>query len=212
MKLDKLKGKFITFEGVEGAGKSTQSRVLVDYLNNNGIEAVWTREPAGVEGAEEIRKLIISGSVNKSDSITELLLMYASRREHTEKKIKPLLKQGKVVVSDRYFDSSIAYQGYGYGIDLNKIKQIQDIVLNNFKPDLTLILDLDVEKGLKRTDIRGEKNRFEDMEVSFHNRVRNGFMEIAKNEKDRVKLINVEDKTIETLQKEILDIIDKNIK
>ena len=138
--------------------------------------------------------------------------MYASRREHTEKKIKPLLKQGKVVVSDRYFDSSIAYQGYGYGIDLNKIKQIQDIVLNNFKPDLTLILDLDVEKGLKRTDIRGEKNRFEDMEVSFHNRVRNGFMEIAKNEKDRVKLINVEDKTIETLQKEILDIIDKNIK
>ncbi len=212
MKLDKLKGKFITFEGVEGAGKSTQSRILVDYLNNNGIEAVWTREPGGFEGAEEIRKLIISGSVNKWDSITELLLIYASRREHTEKKIKPLLKQGKVVVSDRYFDSSIAYQGYGYGIDLNKIKQIQDIVLNNFKPDLTLILDLDVEKGLKRTDIRGEKNRFEDMEVSFHNRVRNGFMEIAKNEKDRVKLINVEDKTIETLQKEILDIIDKNIK
>lgn len=212
MNLNKIKGKFITFEGVEGAGKSTQSRMLVEYLNNNEIETIWTREPGGSEGAEEIRKLIINGSVNKWDGITELLLVYAARRDHTEKKIKPLLEQGKVVVSDRYFDSSIAYQGYGHGIDLDKIKQIQNTVLNNFKPDLTLILDLDVQKGLERTEIRGEKNRFENMNIKFHNRVRDGFREIAKNETERVKLINVENKTIEELQSEILNIIDKNIK
>ena len=140
MDFNKLKGKFITFEGVEGAGKSTQSRMLVDYLNNIGIEAVWTREPGGSDSAEEIRKLIISGAVNKWDGITELLLMYAARRDHTEKKIKPLLKEGKVVVSDRYFDSSFAYQGYGYGLDLNKIAEIQKIVLDDFKPNLTIIL------------------------------------------------------------------------
>src|SRR5574344_1807397 len=124
--MEKLKGKFITFEGVEGAGKSTQSKLLVEYLNNNGVEAVWTREPGGCEGAEEIRKLLINGSVNKWDGITELLLMYAARRDHTEKKIKPLLAEGKVVISDRYFDSSLAYQGYGHNLDLSKIQKIRE--------------------------------------------------------------------------------------
>lgn len=207
MKLNSLKGKFITFEGVEGAGKSTQSKLLVEYLNNNNIEAVWTREPGGCEGAEEIRKLLINGAVNKWDGITELLLMYAARRDHTEKKIKPLLKEGKVVVSDRYFDSTMAYQGYGYELDLNKIKQVQKIVLDDFRPDITFVLDLDVKKGLERTDIRGEKNRYEDMKVDFHNRVRNGFLNIAKENSERVKLINVENKSIEELQKNILEFL-----
>lgn len=202
--LEKLKGKFITFEGVEGAGKSTQSKLLVEYLNNNGIEAIWTREPGGCEGAEEIRKLLINGAVNKWDGLTELLLMYSARRDHTEKKIKPALKNGLVVVSDRYFDSTTAYQGYGHQLDLNKIKDIQKIVLEDFKPDLTFILDLDVEKGLERTDIRGEKNRYEDMKIDFHNRVRNGFLNISKEDTERVKLINVENKSIEEVQKEIL--------
>lgn len=205
--MEKLKGKFITFEGVEGAGKSTQSKLLVEYLNNNGIETVWTREPGGCEGAEEIRKLLVNGSVNKWDGITELLLMYAARRDHTEKKIKPLLKEGKVVISDRYFDSTMAYQGYGYQLDLNKIKIMQKLVLDEFKPDLTIILDLDVLKGLERTDKRGEKNRYEDMKVEFHKRVRNGFIEIAKEEQNRVKLINVENKSIEELQKYIISTI-----
>ncbi len=208
--LTKLKGKFITFEGVEGAGKSTQSKLLVEYLNNNGIEAIWTREPGGSEGAEEIRKVIISGSVNKWDGITELLLMYAARRDHTEKKIKPALAEGKVVISDRYFDSSFTYQGYGHGINLDTISKIHNIVLEDFKPDLTLIFDLDAEKGLKRTDIRGEKNRFEELDISFHNKVRNGFKNIANENKDRVRIINVEDKSIEELQKEILKTLDVN--
>ena len=207
MDLEKLKGKFITFEGVEGAGKSTQSKLLVEYLNTNGIKAVWTREPGGCEGAEEIRKLLVNGAVNKWDGITELLLMYASRRDHTEKKIKPFLKEGYVVVSDRYLDSTMAYQGYGYDLDLNKIKEVQKVVLDDFLPDLTIILDLDVIEGLQRTDKRGEKNRYEDMKVDFHNRVRNGFLNIAKQNTDRVKLINVKNKTIENLQKEINELI-----
>ncbi len=207
MNFEKLKGKFITFEGVEGAGKSTQSKLLVDYLNNNGIKAVWTREPGGCEGAEEIRQLLVNGAVNKWDGITELLLMYASRRDHTEKKIKPLLADGYVVVSDRYLDSTMAYQGYGYNLDLNKIKAVQNVVLDDFLPNLTIILDLDVKKGLERTDKRGDKNRYEDMKVDFHNRVRNGFINIAKENANRVKLINVENKSIEELQKEINEII-----
>ena len=210
--MEKLKGKFITFEGVEGAGKSTQSKLLVEYLNNNGIEAVWTREPGGCEGAEEIRKLLVNGSVNKWDGITELLLMYAARRDHTEKKIKPLLAEGKVVVSDRYFDSTIAYQGYGYELDLNKIKQVQKIVLDDFEPDLTVILDLDVKRGLERTDKRGDKNRYEDMKIDFHNRVRKGFLNIANENPKRVKLINVEDKSIEDLQKDIINILQDSFK
>jgi dTMP kinase len=207
-KLEKLKGKFITFEGVEGVGKTTQSKLLVDYLNNNGVEAVWTREPGGCEGAEEIRKLLLSGTVNKWDGITELLLMYASRRDHTEKKIKPLLAQGKVVISDRYLDSTVAYQGYGYKLDLKKIKTIQEVVLGDFKPNITLILDLDIKEGLKRTEVRGERNRFEDMELDFHRRVGNGFRKIAEIEKDRVILINVENKSIDQLHKEILQYLE----
>lgn len=209
--MEKLKGKFITFEGVEGAGKSTQSKLLVEYLNNNGIEAVWTREPGGSEGAEEIRKLLINGAVNKWDGITELLLMYASRRDHTEKKVKPLLAEGKVVISDRYFDSSLAYQGYGHNLDLSKIQKIREIVLDNFKPDITIILDLDIKKGLERTNIRGEKNRFEDMDITFHNRVRNGFLHISQTEPERVKLLDVDNKSIEEIQKEILHILSLSL-
>ena len=209
--MEKLKGKFITFEGVEGAGKSTQSKLLVEYLNNNGIEAVWTREPGGSEGAEEIRKLLINGAVNKWDGITELLLMYASRRDHTEKKVKPLLAEGKVVISDRYFDSSLAYQGYGHNLDLSKIQKIREVVLDDFKPDITIILDLDIKKGLERTNIRGEKNRFEDMDITFHNRVRDGFLHISQAEPERVKLLDVDNKSIEEIQKEILHILSLSL-
>jgi dTMP kinase len=148
---------------------------------------------------------LINGSINKWDGITELLLMYAARRDHTEKKIRPLLEEGKIVVSDRYFDSTFAYQGCGHKLDLNKIEIIRDLVLDNFKPHTTIILDLDVEEGLRRTDIRGEKNRFEDMEIDFHNRVRQGFLDIAKNNKERVKLINVKNKSIQEVHKEIIN-------
>ena len=151
------KGFFITLEGGDGCGKSTQCKMLLDFLKEKGIDFIMTREPGGSEGAEEIRKVIMLGGANQWDGITELLLMSAARRDHTEKKIKPLLKEGYVVVSDRYFDSMIAYQGYGHELDLNKIKAVQDVVLNGFKPDITIILDLEVEKGFARTEVRGEK-------------------------------------------------------
>lgn len=209
---ERIKGKFITFEGVEGAGKSTQSKLLVEYLNNNGVEAVWTREPGGCTDAEEIRKLIVNGSVDKWDGITELLLIYASRKTHTEKKIKPLLEKGITVVSDRYFDSSTAYQGYGHKIELEKIKTLKQIVLGDFEPDLTLILDLNVLDGLNRTDIRGEKNRFEEMTVDFHRRVRLGFQKIAQENFHRCKIIEVQNYSIDVLQMEIINIIDNYFK
>lgn len=183
--MEKLKGKFITFEGGEGVGKSTQSKLFVEKLNENGIKTVWTREPGGCEDAEEIRKLIISGSAGRWDGITELLLIYAARRVHTEKKIKPLLKEGVTVISDRYFDSSLAYQGFGHKLPIENVENIRKIVLGDFKPDLTIFLDMDTEEALKRTDKRGDKNRFEDMNLKFHKRVKNGFNYIMTHEKDR---------------------------
>lgn len=209
--LNKLKNKFITFEGGEGVGKSTQSKLLVEYLNNNGIKTVWTREPGGCKDAEEIRKLLISGDKDRWDSMTELLLMYAARRVHTEKKIKPLLKDGYCVISDRYLDSSLAYQGFASNMDLNKINSIRSIVLEDFKPDLTIILDLDINIGLNRTNIRGNKNRFEDKDIEFHKKVREGFNYIYNKEIERCIKINVDNKNIDEILNEILNEIFKKI-
>jgi dTMP kinase len=210
MNLQKLKGKFITFEGVEGAGKSTQSKLLAEYLNPKGIEAIWTREPGGSQGAEEIRNILIKGSINKWDGITELLLMYAARRDHTEKKIKPAIKEGKVIICDRYFDSTVAYQGFGHNLDLKKIQAIKKIVLEDFMPDLSIILDIDIQKGQERTYKRGERNRFDNMKLDFHQKVREGYHSIAKNEPERCKIINVENLNIEDVQKKILNFLDSH--
>ncbi len=212
--LNKLKGKFITFEGGEGAGKSTQSKKLVEYLNNNNIETVWTREPGGCEDAEEIRKLLISGGKDRWDGITELLLMYAARRVHTEKKIKPLLQKGITVISDRYLDSTLAYQGFASDIPVETINSVRNIVLGDFRPDLTVILDLEPQIGLNRVDIRGVKNRFEDKDFIFHQKVRKGFDYIYNNEKEIRNFIkiDVEDKNIDELFEIIVEKICENIK
>lgn len=210
MSLDGVRGKFITFEGVEGAGKSTQSKRLVDYFNDNNIKSIWTREPGGCKEAEEIREVVVSGAKNKWDSLTELLLMNTSRRVHTTKKIQPLLKDGFTIVSDRYFDSSVAYQGYGHRMNLDDVYKIQDMVVGDFKPDLTIILDLDVVEGLLRTGLRGDRNRFEDMTLEFHERVRKGFKEIVKMEPNRCKLVDVTDKSEEEVFNEIITLVEKN--
>ncbi|MDR1425889.1 MAG: dTMP kinase [Rickettsiales bacterium] len=195
----RLGGKFITFEGSEGAGKTTQSKLLVERLNKCGLEAVWTREPGGSEGAEEIRSLVLGGDVNRWDGITELLLIYAARRVHTEKKIKPALNRGALVVSDRYFDSSLAYQGFGHGLPLGQINAVRNIVLGDFKPDLTLLLDVDIELGLSRACANGGRNRFEDMDLEFHNRVREGFDQIYRDNRERfirIDTTNVSEKDL----------------
>lgn len=203
--MENLKGKFITFEGGEGVGKSTQSKLLVEELNEKGIKAVWTREPGGCDDAEEIRKLIVSGSANRWDGITELLLIYAARRVHTEKKIKPLLKDGVTVISDRYFDSSLAYQGFGHNLSIENVETIRKIVLENFKPDVTIFLDMDTEAALMRTNKRGDKNRFEDMELSFHKKVKDGFEYILSKENERFIRIDVTNITINELNKIIIN-------
>lgn len=203
--MENLKGKFITFEGGEGVGKSTQSRLLVEELNKKGIKAVWTREPGGCDDAEEIRKLIVSGSANRWDGITELLLIYAARRVHTEKKIKPLLKDGVTVISDRYFDSSLAYQGFGHNLPIENVETIRKIVLEDFKPDVTIFLDMDTEAALMRTNKRGDKNRFEDMELSFHKKVKDGFEYILSKENERFIRIDVTNITINELNKIIIN-------
>lgn len=203
--MENLKGKFITFEGGEGVGKSTQSKLLVEELNKKGIKAVWTREPGGCDDAEEIRKLIVSGNANRWDGITELLLIYAARRVHTEKKIKPLLKDGVTVISDRYFDSSLAYQGFGHNLPIENVETIRKIVLEDFKPDVTIFLDMDTEAALMRTNKRGDKNRFEDMELSFHKKVKDGFEYILSKENERFIRIDVTNITINELNKIIIN-------
>jgi dTMP kinase len=202
--LDVLRGKFITFEGVEGAGKSTQSKLFVEYLNNNGVEAVWTREPGGCPEAEEVRKLLTAGSVDKLDGVSELLLMYAARKLHTERKIKPLLSANVTVASDRYFDSSLAYQGFGHGIPLEKVESLKKIVLDDFTTDMTIILDLPVEIGLQRANKRGETNRFEAMDIEFHKKVKSGFDYICKTDKNRCIRVDVVGRSVEELSEIII--------
>ncbi|MDR2078079.1 MAG: dTMP kinase [Rickettsiales bacterium] len=207
--MEKLKGKFITFEGGDGAGKSTQSRLFVEYLNKNGREAVWSREPGGCVEAEEIRQLLLKGETNKWDGITELLLLYAARRVHTERKIKPLLDRNITVVSDRYFDSSLAYQGFGHGLPLPAIDSLRHIVLGDFEPDLTIILDIDTETGLDRSCRGGGKNRYESMTLEFHRRVKDGFDYIYKANPKRCIKIDVADASIETLSRQILEKVEQ---
>ena len=148
--------------------------------------------------------MLINGSVDKWDSLTELLLMYAARRVHTERKIKPMLGDEYVVVCDRYFDSSFAYQGFAGGISLAKINLLKNLVLENFQPDLTFILECDVEEALKRSFKTGDINRFEEKNLEFHKKVNEGFKEILKSDPKRCKAINTEKLGVEEVFEEIL--------
>ena len=157
------KYKFITFEGVEGCGKSTQSKLLANLLSKKNIANILTREPGGTETAEEIRKILVNGDVAKLDGTTETLLNFAARRDHIEKLIKPAMEKGSIVISDRFSDSTIAYQGYGHKVDLATIKSIQENSIGNFKPDITFLIDVEIESTTKRIANRPENNRYEAM-------------------------------------------------
>ena len=198
--------KFITFEGGEGSGKSTQSKILAEYLKSQGHEVVITREPGGTKNAEEIRKLLINGAVNKWDGMTEVLLNFAARNEHIKNLIKPALDAGKWVISDRFFDSTIVYQGYGQGQDISKIHELIKLVVGDIIPDLTILMDYDPEKGVARAQSRGDHNRYEKMGLDFHQKIRNGFLEIAKHNPQRIKVIN-SDQSIESISQQIKDLI-----
>jgi dTMP kinase len=183
-------GRFITFEGGEGTGKSTQARRLAALLTARKIATVVTREPGGSPGAEEIRTMLVQGDPGRWSPLSEALLFYAARADHTERTIKPALAAGKWVISDRYSDSSYAYQGGGRGLNRETVRRIEAIAIGDFKPDLTLILDMDPREGLKRSIARSNyETRFEEMEVAFHERMRKSFLDIARRHPDRCLVI-----------------------
>jgi len=185
------KGKFITFEGGEGTGKSTQVALLGDALRNIDIHVVTTREPGGAPGAEEIRNLLVKGEVNRWTPMSEALLNYAARAEHLDKTVYPALDQDQWVISDRFADSTMAYQGFGHGVDHEALNALGSAVLGEFKPDLTIIFDLDLHIGLGRAQARGEgEDRYERMGQNFHERLRQGFLDIAAAEPERCSVID----------------------
>ena len=192
-------GRFITLEGGEGAGKSTQIARLAAWLKGSGRDVVTTREPGGAPGAEMIRKLLVEGPAERWDGTTEALLHFAARRDHLRSTVWPALKHGAWVLSDRFADSTRAYQGHGHGLDLAVLERLYEIAVGSFRPDLTLILDLPVEAGLARAAARrGAETRYESLPRDFHERVRRGFLEIARSEPRRCVVIDAS-KDIETI-------------
>ena len=185
------RGRFISFEGGEGSGKSTHARGLVEGLRGLGIEILATREPGGTPGAEAIRELLVRGDTGRWDSVTEALLHYAARREHLTKTIWPALESGTWVVSDRFADSTLAYQGYGFGLGRTVIENLHEVAADDFWPDLTLILDLPVDQGLARAAGRGSgEDRYERMGPELHERIREGFRKIAAGHPKRCVMID----------------------
>jgi len=185
------RGFFITFEGGEGAGKSTQVKRLADRLRALGRGVVTTREPGGSLGAEAIRDLLVRGEAERWSSITETLLMYAARRDHIERTIEPALERGDVVVCDRFFDSTRAYQGAGGGAPMALIGALEAEVVGAVVPDLTLIFDLPVAEGLARAAARGEgEARFESKGQAFHERLREAYLAIARREPERCVIVD----------------------
>jgi len=183
-------GKFITIDGVEGAGKSTQIDFICSYLQEKGVEVVRTREPGGTELGEKIRSLLLGVETGDMHSDTELLLMFSARNEHIQSKIQPALAQGKWVVSDRFTDASFAYQGGGRSLDLKRIEVLETWVQGEFRPDLTLLLDLSVDIGMTRIEVRSAKDRIEQEERAFFERVRQVFIDRSLQYPQRIKLVD----------------------
>lgn len=183
--------QFITLEGGEGTGKSTQAKRLATKLGERGIETVVTREPGGSPGAEQIRGLLVHGEPGRWSALTETLLVFAARVDHVERTIKPALHAGKWVISDRFTDSTYAYQGVARGTDREIIRRVQSAAIGDFKPTLTIVLDLPVSVGLERAKVRsGDENRFERFNSEFHEKLRQAFIDIAKRNGDRCVLLD----------------------
>lgn len=186
-----MRGKFITLEGGEGAGKSTQQRRLAAWLRESGREVVETREPGGSPGAEEIRNLLVTGAAGRWDPLTELLLIFAARRDHVLRTIEPALARGAWVVCDRFIDSTMAYQGVAQDLGRDTVGRLQALVCGELQPDLTLVLDLPVEEGLARAGSRaGGEDRYEQMDRAFHERLRAAFLDIVAREPRRCLLVD----------------------
>ena len=203
-------GRFITLEGGEGAGKSTQILVIKDYLQTLGNDVVVTREPGGTSEGQEIRNLLVSGDKDKWSPLSETLLILADRAAHLERVIRPSLAEGKYVVCDRFFDSTKAYQGVAGGLGLDVIHNLQQAVLGTTLPDVTLLLDIDPEKGLRRAQERGGELRFESKTLAYHRTLRNAFLDFAAQEPDRIFVIDA-DRDVEAVSADILAVLDERL-
>lgn len=185
------RGIFITLEGGEGGGKSTQAKRLASFLESRDQRVLLTREPGGSPGAEDIRQLLVSGEPGRWDAMTEALLHTAARRDHLQRTVWPAIEEGLWVISDRFVDSTVAYQGYGHGLGADRILDMHRLANEGLLPDLTLILDLPVEEGLLRANHRGGgEDRYERMKLDFHYRLRQGFLDIASKDPERCRIID----------------------
>lgn len=193
------KGLFITFEGADGCGKTTQQLLAGKYLEDKGYNVLITREPGAMGLGEKIREILLNYEGDVSDKC-ESFLFLADRAQHVDIMIKPAVQEGQIVLCDRYTDSTVAYQGYGRQQDLDRINMLNDIATSSLKPDLTIVFDIDVETSQKR--VGKEKDRMESAGIEFHNRVRNGYLELAKLEPERIKVIDAS-KTIEEIHEEV---------
>ncbi|MDD5108127.1 MAG: dTMP kinase [Candidatus Omnitrophica bacterium] len=193
-----MKGKFITFEGSEGCGKSTQSKMLFDCLLAKGLKVIYLREPGGVNVSEMIREILLNPK-NKISAEAETLLYMAARAQVVEEIIKPALMAEKIVICDRFMDSTICYQGYGLGIDIKLIKSIGNFATSGISPDLTIFLDLPVKSGLKYR--HKCKDRIEQRSIGYHEKVRKGYLRLVNNEPGRIKIVKVEENKFETQAK-----------
>ena len=194
----KRKSLFVTFEGIEGSGKSYQSQKLFRKVKKMGLSTVYTREPGGVKSAEEIRKILLTGAKNKFTKTTDTLLYLSARNEHLEKILKPALQKKKIVICDRFIDSTLAYQVYGKGVNKFLVDTIHKLILCDIKPDLTFVLKLDVRKAFKRVNKRKLKNRYDKFNKSFYIKVQKAFIKIAKTNKKRYVIIDTSKNIAET--------------
>jgi dTMP kinase len=218
------RGLFITLEGIDGSGKSTHLRAVVSWLRGKGLKVVSTKEPwGGSISGRAVRRLLLGrarqsasgqgcapGAKSGRPDLAELLLFIAARADHTSNLILPHLRRGEVVVSERYADSSLAYQGYGRGLDLNMIRQLNEKACQALRPDLTILLDLAPNQAIPRLSGRRRLDRLETLGLSFHRRVRNGYLELARAEPDRIKVIDASASRLQA-RREILRILERAI-
>lgn len=202
------KGLFITFEGADGCGKTTQLNLLAQYLKENGFEVVITREPGGKGLGERVREILLNYDGEVSSNC-EAFLFLADRAQNVDMIVKPAVDAGKIVLCDRHTDSTIAYQGYGRGVDIKQLKMLNKLATSAFEPDLTFVFDIDVETSMSR--VGKVKDRMESAGVEFHEKVRNGYLEIAKEEPNRVKVINSKD-TIENIFEQVKEVYEQKAK
>lgn len=201
-------GLFITFEGVEGAGKTTNIEYIAENILSAGHEILLTREPGGTQLGEAIRELLISKEFPEMHHNTELLLMFAARAEHLQRKIIPALAQGKWVLCDRFTDATYAYQGAGRNIDQSKIQALENLVQGSLRPDFTFLFDIEANIGLARAQSRGETDRFEQQHIDFFNRVRSQYLKMAEKNQDRYRIVQAQ-YDLKTVQKQIDELLSQ---